>query len=173
MQNGSGASCALLITMVLRWETGTSCPRWPAWFIPRFLRMRAVWELENGLGWYRGRADTNADLLMAVELGRGASAFFRLASCSGLWSSVGAWKCMALSIREARKKRYEIKKNSRFYLVSCSGMTSLFTNNNYINLTSSMKTISNIERILLDCLVQGNVCLFSVINVTPWKNTLS
>lgn len=143
MQNGSGASWALLITMVLRWETGTSCPRWPAWFMPRFLRMRTVWELENGLWWYPGRADTNADLelLMGVELGRRASAFFRLQSCFGLWSSVGAWKCMALSMRGVRKNDIK-KKTPRYYLESCSGMTSLFTENNYINLTCLIKTIT-------------------------------
>ena len=108
MQNGSGASLALLITMVLRWDTGTSCSQWLACFMPRFLRMRAVWELENGLWLYPGRADTNADLelLMAVEFGRDASAFFRLASCFGLWSSVGAWKCTTLSVRDVKKKWY-------------------------------------------------------------------
>lgn len=108
MQNGSGASLALLITMVLRWETGTSCSQWLACFMPRFLRMRTVWELEIGLWWYPGRADTHTDLelLMAVAFGRGASAFFRLASCFGLWSSVGAWKCMALPVQSVKRKWY-------------------------------------------------------------------
>lgn len=34
------------------------------------------------------------------------------------------------------------KKTPRYYLESCSGMTSLFTENNYINLTCLIKTIT-------------------------------